>query len=120
MKHTFKPRLLKRSIMSLFVTKKPLATYQRHPDAYYMQTWIEKGFAEAIDYLAIEAHKSKKAMVHTFLGIGMTHYISDKIAEYNRQVIAARELGKEPELTHFILMLRRWAKDKGGDISKFI
>jgi hypothetical protein len=59
-------------------------------------------------------------MVHELLGIGMTHYIGDKIAEYNRQVIAARQLQQEPELTRFIILLRRWAKEKGYDLSKFI
>jgi len=50
----------------------------------------------------------------------MSHYLSDKITEYNKQVFATREAGQLPKPTHFIIMLRRWAKEKGYDISKFI
>ncbi len=106
--------------MSLFGAKKPNVTFERRPDDYFKHVYISKDFDAAIDYLSKEAHKTKMAMVHTLLEIGMSHYLGDKIAEYNKQVIAAREAGQLPKPTHFIIMLRRWAKEKGFDISKFI
>ena len=106
-------------LRALFGPNKPLSNYKRHPDDYFAHVYIDKGFNKAIDYLAFEARKSKKAMVHELLGISMTKYISGKIAEYNRQVIAAREEGHDPQVSRFIRMLRRWVKDQGGDVSKF-
>jgi hypothetical protein len=59
-------------------------------------------------------------MAHELMALGISTFMGEKIREYNKRVIAARELQQEPELTRFIIMLRRWAKEQGYDISKFI
>jgi hypothetical protein len=57
MKHAFKLRLLKRSIIQLLGAKKHNVTFQNHPDVYYIQVWLDKPLAEAVDYLSKEACK---------------------------------------------------------------
>jgi len=119
MKHTFKPRLLKRSVMAMFGVKKPLTTFDRRPDDYYKMVWLDKPFFDCIEFLAKTDRMSKKKMTHVLLELGIGYYMGDKIREYNQRAIAARQLEKEPELTRFIIQLRRWAKEKGYDINKF-
>ncbi len=43
-----------------------------------------------------------------------------KIKEHNLRVIAARKLNEEPELTRFVVVMRRLAKQQGKDINDFI
>ena len=59
-------------------------------------------------------------MVHELLTLGIAHYLGEKIRDWNRQVISAREAGLEPTPTLFIRRFRRWARKKGYDIHKFI
>jgi hypothetical protein len=120
MKHTFKPRLLKRSVMAMLGVKKPLTTFDRRPDDYYKHVYLDKPFFKVIDFLAETDRMSKKKMTHVLLELGIGYYMGEKIREYNQRAIAARQLEQEPELTRFIILLRRWAKERGMDISKFI
>jgi hypothetical protein len=75
---------------------------------------------EGIEFLAKVERKSKKKMAHELMELGLRKFMGEKIREYNKRVIAARQLEQEPELTRFIILLRRWAKERGMDISKFI
>jgi hypothetical protein len=43
-----------------------------------------------------------------------------KLAEYIKNEQAARELGQKIKMTRFIMVLRRYAREHGMDISKFI
>ena len=58
-------------------------------------------------------------MARELMELGIRRFMGDKIKEYNKRVIAARKLDEEPELTRFIILLRRWAKEQGYDINKF-
>jgi len=120
MKHTFKPRLLKRSVMALFGIKKPNITFQQHPEDYFKHVYLDQPFFECIDFLAKTDRMSKKKMTHVLLELGIGYYMGAKIREYNQRAIALRELNKEPELTRFIILLRKFAKERGMDISKII
>jgi hypothetical protein len=119
MKHTFKPRTLTRSIMSLFAPKIESNAHKRFPDKYYKQIYFTQPLFEGIEFLAICERKSKKQMAHELIELGISHFMAEKIKEYNKKAIAARQLAQEPELTRFIILLRRWAKEKGYDINKF-
>jgi hypothetical protein len=106
--------------MALFGTPKPLSTYQRQPDEYYKHIWFTKPLFEGIEFLAKTERKSKKKMANEPMELGLREFMGEKIREYNKRVIAARQLEQEPELTRFIILLRRFAKERGMDISKFI
>jgi hypothetical protein len=106
--------------MALFGTPKPLSTYQRQPDEYYKHIWFTKPLFEGIEFLAKTERKSKKKMANELMELGLRKFMGEKIREYNKRVIAARQLEQEPELTRFIILLRRFAKERGMDISKFI
>jgi hypothetical protein len=104
----------------LFTPPKTTDAHKRFPDAYYRRIYFTKPLFEGIEFLAICERKSKKQMAHELMELGIANFMGEKIREYNKRVIAARELQQEPELTRFIIMLRRWAKEQGYDISKFI
>jgi hypothetical protein len=120
MKYSFKPRSVKRSIMALFSTKVEGNPHKRFPDAYYGRIFFTRPLFEGIEFLAKTERKSKKKMANELMELGIGYYMGAKIREYNQRAIALRELNKEPELTRFIILLRRWAKERGYDISKFI
>jgi hypothetical protein len=120
MKHTIKPRSLVRSLMSLFGTGKAVNAHKLYPDVYYRHIYFTKPLFDGIEFLAITERKSKKQMAHELMELGISHFMGEKIREYNKRVIAARELEQEVEVTRFIRLLRRWARSKGYDISKFI
>jgi hypothetical protein len=120
MKHALKPRSLKRSVMTLFAPKKETSAPKRFPDTYYRQIFFTRPMFEGIEFLAKTERKSKKKMTHVLLELGLRKFMGEKISEYNKRVIAAQQLEQEPELTRFIILLRRFAKERGMDISKFI
>jgi hypothetical protein len=119
MKKAPRTRPLTGSITGLFRRKKALTTFDRHPDDYYGQIWITKSLYEALDFLAIANHTTKKKMAADLLELGIAHYLAGKISESNREEIAQRKQGMPVRPTRFIYQLRRWAKTKGKDISKF-
>jgi len=62
---------------------------------------------QGIAFIAKAERKSKKKMANDLMAQGIGRFYEEKIHECNKQCIAARELGQEPELTRFIIMLRR-------------
>jgi hypothetical protein len=46
--------------------------------------------------------------------------MGEKVGEAIKRELAARELAEKPHLTRFVLELRRFARERGMDISKFI
>jgi pantoate kinase len=81
---------------------------------------LDKPFFDCIEFLAKTERKSKKKMASELMELGLRKFMGEKIREYNKRVIAARQLEQEPELTRFIILLRKFAKEHGMDISKFI
>jgi hypothetical protein len=106
--------------MALFSTKVEGNPHKRFPDVYYKRVYFTRPLFEGIEFLAKTERKSKKKMANELMELGLRRFMGDKIREYNKRVIAARELNEKPELTRFIILLRRFAKERGYDISKFI
>jgi hypothetical protein len=115
-----RPRLLTRSIKALLGVKKPNITFERHPDDYYQHIYVDKPHYEALDFMGKANRMTKMGMYHDLLDRGIRDFLGEKIGEYNRQVIAARKRQQHVRPTKFIYQLRRRAKTKGADISKFI
>ena len=116
MKTTSRSRSLTRSIMSLFGTKKQLSTYKRHPDEYYKLIWFDKKMFDGIAWVARFERVSKKKAARLLIERGFSSWLGEKIKEE----LAIKELEDEPHLTRFVIELRRFAKQRGMDISKFI
>jgi hypothetical protein len=51
---------------------------------------------------------------------GLSKYMGAKLSEYIKNERAARELNQKVKMTPFVLTLRRYARERGMDISKFI
>ena len=116
MKTNSRSRSLTRSLMALFGTKKQLNTHQRHPDAYYKTVWVSKKMDDGIVLVSKIERLSKIRAVHLLLERGFSSYMGEKL----KTEMAIRELERKPHLTRFVLELRRFAKERGMDISKFI
>jgi hypothetical protein len=117
-----RPRLLTRSIKALFGVKKRNIAFELRRDEYYRNVYFDKSRYETLEVLAKANHMSRKRMNRELFDRGVRVFLGEIIGEYNRQIILAREQGQHGKVkgTPFIYMLRRWAKAKGYDISKFI
>jgi hypothetical protein len=102
--------------MALFGTNKQLNTHQRHPDAYYKTVWVSKKMDDGIVWVAKMERLSKIRAVHLLLERGFSSYMGEKI----KTELALRELESKPHLTRFVLEFRKFAREHGMDISKFI
>ncbi|MCJ7744207.1 MAG: hypothetical protein MUO99_06570, partial [Dehalococcoidales bacterium] len=99
MQHVFKPRSLTHSLTLLFTPKKEGNAHKRFPDAYYKQVYFDKAMFEGLEFLAKTERKSKKKMANELMELGLRKFMGEKIREYNKRVIAARQVEQEPELT---------------------
>jgi ABC-type thiamine transport system substrate-binding protein len=106
--------------MALFGPKVEGDPHKRFPDKYYRQIFFTRPLFEGIEFLAKVERKSKKKMANELMALAISRFMEERIHEYNIRVIAAQQLQQEPELTRFIILLRRRAKEKGYDLSKFI
>ena len=61
------------SLRGLFgADKRPNVTFERRPDDYYGMVWVDKPVYEAIDFLAIANHTTRKKLVHDLLTLGIS------------------------------------------------
>jgi hypothetical protein len=102
--------------MSLFGTKKSVNPRIRYPDAYYKQIFFDKRMFDGIELVAKIERTTKKKAARVLIERGFSSYMGEKLKIAN----AIRELEGKPKATRFILQLRRFAKERGMDISKFI
>jgi pantoate kinase len=75
---------------------------------------------DGIDLVSKIEHKSKKKAARLLIERGFRSYIGEKLKEAIQTEIAVDKLRRNPELTRFVLELRRFAKERGMDISKII
>jgi hypothetical protein len=106
--------------MALFGTKKGVNPHTRYPDAYYGRVFFDKPMFDGIKLVAKIERTTKKKAARLLLEEGFKNYIGEKLKEAIKVEIAVDELRRKPRATRFILELRRFAKQRGMDISKFI
>ena len=116
MKHALKPRSLTRSLMGLFVTKKGVNPHILYPESYYRRVYFDKQMFDGIELVAKIERMTKKKAIRSIFERGFSSYMGEKL----KTELAVRELERKPRATRFILELRRFAKQRGMDISKFI
>lgn len=122
LKNALTVRLLTRSIISLFDTKKQLATYKRLPYAYHKHVYVPKNLYDGIDLVARIENISKKKATEKLLEAGFSRYMGEKIKEHveNEQRITELNLKRHPSPTRFVKEVRKYCKERGMDISKII
>jgi hypothetical protein len=120
MKHPSKVRSLTLSIMGLFGTNKPDVARVNHKDEYYKNYYFNKTLCTGVELVAKIERTSKKQVAELLMKAGLSSYMGAKLTEYIKAEAAARELNQKAKLTRFVMILRRYARERGMDISKFV
>ena len=63
---------------------------------------------------------SKREAAAKLMEFGLSKYMGAKLSEYIHAEHVAREINQKVKLNRFVRVLRRYARDNGMDISKFI
>jgi hypothetical protein len=63
---------------------------------------------------------SKKDAAELLMKAGLSSYMGQKLTDYIHNEQLAREQNQKIEMTRFVMVLRRYAKEHGMDISKII
>jgi hypothetical protein len=120
MKSTSKVRMLTRTIMSLIGVSKSNITFKNRKDEYHKAYWLPKNVCNGIELVALIERTSKKAPAELLMKAGLSSYMDGKITEQIKLDTAARERNEKPKRTRFAFILRKYARERGMDISKFI
>lgn len=118
--HQSKVRSLTRSILGLFTANKPNMTRLNHKDEYYKNYYFNQKLCNGIRLVADIERTSKKQAAELLMRAGLSSYMGAKVTEQIEMERAARELNQKVKATRFVRELRKLAKSKGMDISKFI
>jgi hypothetical protein len=106
--------------MGLFGANKPNVTRLNHKDEYYKDYYFNKKLSDGIKLVADIEQCSKKRAAELLMKAGLSSYMGGKITEYIEAERLAREQEQKMKMTRFVMVLRRYAREHGMDISKFI
>ena len=106
--------------MGLFSANKPNVTRLNHKDEYYKDYYFNKKLCDGIELVAKIERTSKKQAAELLMKAGLSSYMGGKITKHIEDKRAARELNQKLKLTRFVSELRKLARERGYDISKFI
>jgi hypothetical protein len=120
MKSTFKLHSVTRSLMVLFVTKKGVNPHKRYPDAYYGRVAFDKPMFQGIELVAKIERLSKKKAARLLIERGFSSYMGEKVKEEIDRQRVRRENHQIKSPSRFAVLLRKIARERGMDISKFI
>jgi hypothetical protein len=119
-KRTIKPRLLIGSIMALFGTNKTVNAHELYPDEYYKHYYFNEKMCNGIKFVADYERYSKKRAAEIIMQAGFSSYMGEKLTEYIEAERLAREHNEKLKITRFVMLLRRYARERDMDISKFV
>jgi len=106
--------------MALFGLSKPNITLKNYKEFYFKHYYFPKNLCEGIDFVAAIERTSKKRAAEMIMARGFSAYMGDKVTEEIKLNTVARERNEEAKRTRFAFILRKVAREKGMDISKFI
>ena len=106
--------------MALLVPKKQVSAHTRYPDAYYKSIYFDKQMFDGIELVAKVERVTKKKAARLLMEEGIRSYAGKNLHEYIKDDIADNRFRQRRAITPFIRELRRFAKERGIDISKFI
>ena len=75
---------------------------------------------EGVDIVALIERTTKKQSAELLMKAGLSSYMVRKLTEYIKSERGAQELNQKVKMTRFVQILRRYARERGYDISKFI
>jgi len=104
--------------MHLFSAKNHNVTRLNHKDEYYRDYYFNQKLSTGIALVARIEGISKKDAAELLMKAGLSSYMGDKVLEHIRAENAARELNQRMKMTRFVMILRRYAKEHGIDLSK--
>jgi hypothetical protein len=105
MLHTLKAKALIRSIMGLFVTKKPNITRLNHRDVYFKCYFFPENLCNGIGIVAKIERTSKRRSAVLLMAAGLSSYMGEKITEQIKLNTAARERNEKTKRTRFAFIL---------------
>ena len=106
--------------MRLFGTKNGVNPNKRYPIAYYGHYYLSKPLCDGIDMVAAVELTSKKDAAELIVKAGLSSYMGKKLSDYIASEKIAREHNQKVRMTRFVMLLKRYAKNRGMDISKLI
>ncbi len=106
--------------MAYFGTKKQQNTHLRHPDAYFKTVWVSEKMYAGIDWVAKFERISKVRAVNRLLERGFRSWIVEQIKAETVLKEHERKLSRKPYPSRFVRGFRKFCKERGMDISKFI
>jgi hypothetical protein len=106
--------------MGLFGANKPNVTRLNHKDEYYKDYYFNKKLCAGIELVAAIERTSKKNAALLLIERGFRSYMGEKVKIAIEDERAARELNQKVKMTRFVMLLRRYAREHGMDISKII
>ena len=86
----------------------------------YKDYYFNKKLCAGIELIVEIERTSKKKAAELLMKAGLSSYMGGNLTTYVESEHAVRELHQKVKLTRFVLELRKLAKSKGMDISKFI
>jgi predicted DNA-binding transcriptional regulator YafY len=106
--------------MSLFGANKPNVTRVNCKDQYYKNYYFPKNLCMGVELVAAIERVTKKQAAELLMKVGLSSYMGEKLTEYTKNEQAAREQKQKMKMTRFVLDLRKLARERGMNISKFI
>ncbi len=108
------------SIMTLFAPKNGVNPHKRYPNEYDNHFYFNKPLCDGIEFVARIERLSKKSTAEMLMTAGFSSYMGQKLTDHIHAQAEARKMGQPFRPNRFARLLRRYAKERGMDISKFI
>ena len=115
------PNSLAKRIKRLFGSKKRgTTTFITRKNDYYRSYYFPKQICDGVDMVAAVELTSKKAAAEMLMKQGLSKYMGAKLSEHLQNQRIAEEHNQKVRMTRFVMLLKRYAKRRGMDISKLI
>ncbi len=82
--------------------------------------YFTKKLYDGIELVAKIENVNRKKAAELLMKAGLSSYMGAKLTEYIKNDQAAREQNQKMKMTRFVMILRRYAREHGMDISKII
>jgi signal recognition particle GTPase len=105
--------------MGLFGTNKPNVTRLNHKDEYYKDYYFNQKLSNSIELVAKIEQPSKKQAAELLMKADLSSYMGAKLTDNIQSEYIAREQNQKAKITRFVLKLRKLARERSMDISKF-
>jgi hypothetical protein len=120
MTNNFKSHSLRGSIKRLFANKATINAHKLYPDAYFARVYLSKTNFKMVEFIAQCFKTSKIRMTNELIERGVRNFYGEAIGKHIQNEVNARETGQHVQTEQIIRELRKLARQKGMNISKFV